>query len=95
MKTTKLRWILLLVAAALAGGCDDKEGLSTTGATTTGTGGAGATATGGTGGTATGGTGGTTGTGTVDPKAACLDRPTDLLRPPAGQLPCELLPPGF
>jgi len=25
----------------------------------------------------------------------CLDQPTDLLRPPAGQLPCELLPPGF
>lgn len=24
----------------------------------------------------------------------CLDRPTDLARPPAGQLPCELLPPG-
>ncbi|MGN6107598.1 MAG: hypothetical protein ACTHU0_20985 [Kofleriaceae bacterium] len=27
--------------------------------------------------------------------APCLDRPTDLARPPAGQLPCELLPPGF
>ena len=27
--------------------------------------------------------------------APCLDRPTDLLRPPSGQLPCELLPPGF
>ena len=26
---------------------------------------------------------------------ACLDRPTDLPRPPSGQLPCELLPPGF
>lgn len=26
--------------------------------------------------------------------AACLDRPTDLLRPPSGQLPCELIPPG-
>jgi hypothetical protein len=25
----------------------------------------------------------------------CLDRPTDLARPPANQLPCELLPPGF
>ncbi len=25
----------------------------------------------------------------------CLDRPTDLPRPPTGQLPCELLPPGF
>lgn len=27
--------------------------------------------------------------------APCLDRPTDLARPPTGQLPCELLPPGF
>jgi hypothetical protein len=26
---------------------------------------------------------------------ACLDRPTDLPRAPSGQLPCELLPPGF
>jgi hypothetical protein len=25
----------------------------------------------------------------------CLDRPTDLARPPTGQLPCDLLPPGF
>ena len=25
----------------------------------------------------------------------CVDRPTDLARPPTGQLPCELLPPGF
>lgn len=27
--------------------------------------------------------------------APCLDRPTDLPRPPDGVLPCELLPPGF
>lgn len=25
----------------------------------------------------------------------CLDRPTDLPRPPTAGLPCELLPPGF
>jgi len=25
----------------------------------------------------------------------CLDRPTELAGAPAGQLPCELLPPGF
>ena len=25
----------------------------------------------------------------------CLDRPTDLPRPPSGQLPCELIPPGL
>jgi hypothetical protein len=29
------------------------------------------------------------------PLAPCLERPTDLARPPTGQLPCELLPPGF
>ncbi|HEY8925111.1 MAG TPA: hypothetical protein VIU64_12075 [Polyangia bacterium] len=27
--------------------------------------------------------------------SACLDRPTDLPRPPTGTLPCELLPPDF
>lgn len=27
--------------------------------------------------------------------SACLEAPTQLARPPAGQLPCELLPPGF
>ena len=31
----------------------------------------------------------------VQPLAPCLDRPTDLPRPPTGRLPCELLPPGF
>ena len=25
----------------------------------------------------------------------CLERPTDLPRPPTGALPCDLLPPGF
>jgi hypothetical protein len=25
----------------------------------------------------------------------CLDHPTNLVKPPNGQLPCELLPPGF
>jgi hypothetical protein len=34
--------------------------------------------------------------GSGGPEAtACLDRPTDLPRPPTGTLPCELLPPGF
>ena len=28
-------------------------------------------------------------------RAACLDRPTDLARAPTGELPCDLLPPGF
>jgi hypothetical protein len=27
--------------------------------------------------------------------SACLESPTALARPPSGQLPCELLPPGF
>ncbi|MDY7225453.1 hypothetical protein [Hyalangium rubrum] len=27
--------------------------------------------------------------------SACLDQPNALARPPSGQLPCELLPPGF
>jgi len=27
--------------------------------------------------------------------APCLDRPTDLPRPPTGPLPCDLVPPGF
>lgn len=27
--------------------------------------------------------------------SACLDQPTTLVTPPSGQLPCELLPPGF
>lgn len=27
--------------------------------------------------------------------APCLERPTDVPRPPTGALPCELLPPGF
>jgi hypothetical protein len=26
---------------------------------------------------------------------ACLEQPNALPRPPSGQLPCELLPPGF
>lgn len=27
--------------------------------------------------------------------ASCIDQPHQLMSPPAGQLPCELLPPGF
>jgi len=27
--------------------------------------------------------------------AHCLDAPGDLVRPPSGQLPCDLLPPGW
>jgi hypothetical protein len=28
-------------------------------------------------------------------RGPCLDRPTDLPRPPIGELPCDLYPPGF
>jgi len=28
-------------------------------------------------------------------RTACLDRPTDLAVAPSGELPCDLLPPGF
>jgi hypothetical protein len=47
---------------------------------------------------------GTAGTGGGDGAAGqsgdaglvpCLDRPSDLPRPPGGTLPCEMLPPGF
>ncbi len=31
----------------------------------------------------------------VDSLSACLEQPTELQKPPSGQLPCELLPPGF
>jgi hypothetical protein len=34
-------------------------------------------------------------TPSVDTLRACLDRPVDLPRPPAGNLPCELIPPGL
>jgi hypothetical protein len=27
--------------------------------------------------------------------ASCVERPTDLPRPPTGRLPCELIPPGL
>jgi len=41
---------------------------------------------------ATGTGGGAPGDGGLVP---CLDRPTELERPPNGELPCDLLPPGF
>lgn len=30
-----------------------------------------------------------------DAESACLERPGELQRPPAGKLPCELIPPGL
>lgn len=27
--------------------------------------------------------------------SSCVEQPTELARPPSGQLPCDLLPPGF
>lgn len=32
---------------------------------------------------------------TGDKLTPCVEQPTALARPPSGQLPCELLPPGF
>ncbi|MBX3185373.1 MAG: hypothetical protein KF819_00095 [Labilithrix sp.] len=29
------------------------------------------------------------------PRTSCLDRPTELSRPPTNRLPCELIPPGL
>jgi len=99
-------WPVLVVA--LLAGCEDDKMPSGSGGTG-GAGGSGGTAvqdsgadTGTTGGGGTGGAAGTGGGGTggVTPPpdgglAPCLEQPTDLDRPPAGRLPCELLPPGF
>ena len=43
----------------------------------------------------TGGSGGGSGAGGSGPLRSCLDRPDELPRPPTGQLPCELIPPGL
>jgi hypothetical protein len=91
-------WPLLVVALVCA--CDDDKTPGATG----GSGGtssqdSGTTTTGGRAGN--GGSAGSTGGGTggINPAdgglAPCLDLPTDLDRPPAGRLPCDLLPPGF
>ena len=46
-------------------------------------------------GSGVGGLGGSGGGGAGGGLAACLDQPGALDRPPNGQLPCELLPPGL
>jgi len=80
----------LLVGAAACGGgkASRPDGGGGTGGVT-GLAGIGGAA-GGSGG-ASGGAGGTGGATT----AACVDRPGTLDRPPAGRLPCELIPPGL
>ena len=48
--------------------------------------------------TGKGGTGGRGGAGGAPSDGGlkpCLDRPSELERPPSGQLPCDLLPPGL
>jgi hypothetical protein len=70
----------LLSAGLLFAGCGKDEDSNGTG--TAGTGGRGGA----------GGNAGTPGDGGLKP---CLDRPTELERPPSGQLPCDLLPPGL
>ncbi len=39
--------------------------------------------------------GGSAGTHPSNALSACLERPGQLPRPPAGMLPCELIPPGL
>jgi hypothetical protein len=88
MRASSRLWAgLLLVALGVGGACSSDSGkLANSG--TGGTGGSG-------GGGATGGSGGGTG-GSDGGRAACLDRPPgELDRPPNGQLPCELIPPGL
>ena len=96
-------WWPLLVVALIAGCDDDKPAPTGTGGAG-GSGGAGEQDGGGRGGT--GGAAGSAGAGGnlsdagITPPgdgglAPCLDRPTDLDRPPSGRLPCDLLPPGF
>ncbi|HMJ14214.1 MAG TPA: hypothetical protein VK524_22515 [Polyangiaceae bacterium] len=73
----------LLTSGALVVACGKDEN-----ANTPGTGGA----------AGTGGRGGNAGSGGVRSDAGlkpCLDRPTELERPPSGQLPCDLIPPGL
>lgn len=81
-------WIasLLLLGVVTLAACDESEDESG-GEKSSG----GERASGGKAGSASGGAGG-------DAAAAlepCLERPNDLPRPPAGRLPCELLPPQF
>jgi len=95
-------WPLLFVA--LLNACDDDKPPGGTGGSG-GTGGTGGTPMqdGGrdTGSSGSGGIADAGETDTIAPPpgdgglAPCLDRPTDLDRPPSGQLPCDLLPPGF
>lgn len=78
------RWLLAIALGTLACGCEDypvePTGPGTTETTSTGS--------------ETTDTTTTTDTGTTTvQKGPCLPRPTDLPRPPTGQLPCELFPP--
>jgi hypothetical protein len=41
------------------------------------------------------GTGGVTGSANAGVLKPCLDQPSDLPRPPTGNLPCDLIPPGL
>jgi hypothetical protein len=98
-------WPLLLVT--LLSACEDDKPPGGTGGSG-GSGGTGGTAgqdsgrdTGSSGSGGSGGEADAGATDTITPPpsdgglAPCLDRPTDLDRPPSGQLPCDLLPPGF
>jgi hypothetical protein len=74
--------VTLLSAGLLFAGCGKDENTNSPGS-------------GGTGG-GTGGRGGTAGNPNSDGGLKpCLDKPTELDRPPSGRLPCDLLPPGL
>lgn len=84
MKTAMLRWLPVL-AVCFACGCEDGETTETTGTTTETTSSSTTDET----------TSSSDTTTSTEEAGPCLDRPTDLPRPPTGQLPCELYPPGF
>ncbi len=80
MRPSLPRWPVLLLVAATLLGCGSSGARPASGSA--GQGGVGAPGTGGQGGAAPG-------------TQACLDRPTDLPRPPGSSLPCDLIPPGL
>lgn len=92
------RWLLAIALGTLACGCEDGESSDTTGGSGTTTTSSETTTSSDTT-TTTSDTTTTTSdtttttTTTTAQRGPCLPRPTDLPRPPTGQLPCELFPP--
>ncbi len=88
--SSRLRVGVLLMALGIGGACSSDSGKRANG----GSGGIGGIGGSG-GGGAVAGTGGGGGGAGGGGRAACLERPGALDRPPNGQLPCELIPPGL